>query len=68
MNENSLPKIATVTMLFLDLVSVLLPNVAGVDDRAMIVAVAQRLGLRRMHHTAYGSTRLELGNLGLSIS
>ena len=42
-------------------------QVAFVDDQALYVEVAQRLGMHGIHHTGYESTRSALAALGLEV-
>jgi putative hydrolase of the HAD superfamily len=42
-------------------------QVLYVEDRAMFVQVAQKMGIRGIHHTDFGSTRQQLAALGFSI-
>ena len=51
----------------LDIASVRPEEVVYIDDRAMFVEVAQGLGIRSLHHSAYTSTRAALAGLGLSV-
>ncbi len=53
--------------LALDIAQVPAESVVYLDDRAMFVEVAGKLGIRGIHHTSYESTVNELESLGLSL-
>jgi putative hydrolase of the HAD superfamily len=42
-------------------------NCAYVDDRHLFVEVAQKLGIRSIHHTTLSHTSIELQSMGLSL-
>jgi putative hydrolase of the HAD superfamily len=42
-------------------------QVAYIDDRAMLVEVASKMGIAGIQHTAYDSTKARLAALGLSV-
>ena len=52
----------------LDIAQVDPGEVAYIDDQELFVEVAQSLGMRGIHHTAYDSTRTALATLGLSLT
>jgi putative hydrolase of the HAD superfamily len=43
-------------------------EVVYIDDQALFIEVAQRLGMHGIHHTSYATTRTALATLGLSLS
>lgn len=51
----------------LDIAQVPPGQVAYLDDRLMFVQVAETLGIRGIHHTAYDSTCAKLASLGLNL-
>jgi putative hydrolase of the HAD superfamily len=51
----------------LDIAQVPPGEVAYLDDRLMFVQVAETLGIRGIHHTAYASTVAKLAALGLTL-
>jgi putative hydrolase of the HAD superfamily len=51
----------------LDIAQVEPPEVVYVDDQALFVEVAQRLGMHGIHHTGYDTTRAALATFGLSL-
>ncbi len=53
--------------LALDIAQVPPEKVVYLDDRAMFVEVARKLGIRGIHHTGYESTLEQLEALGLSL-
>ncbi len=53
--------------LALDVAQVPAGRVVYVEDRAMFVEVARKLGIRAIHHTGYASTLEQLEALGLSL-
>lgn len=53
--------------LALDLAQVDPQEVLYIDDQALFVEVAQRLGFHGIHHTSYESTRTAVAALGLSL-
>ena len=51
----------------LDIAQVEPTEVVYVDDQALFVEVAQRLGMHGIHHTSYDTTRAALATFGLSL-
>ena len=58
---------AEIDRLALDLSLAHPAQVAFVDDQALYVEVAQRLGMHGIHHTGYESTRAALAAVGLAL-
>ncbi len=56
---------ADIFRLALDMAQLLPPQVVYIEDTPMFVQVAERMGIRGIHHTDYKSTRDKLGALGL---
>ncbi len=54
--------------LALDCAHVRPEKVAYIDDRALFIEVAGRLGIHGIHHVGYETTRAELESLGLSLN
>ncbi len=52
--------------LALDIASVKADEVVYIDDRQMLVEVAESLGIRSLQHTSFAATRAALAALGLS--
>jgi putative hydrolase of the HAD superfamily len=52
----------------LDIAQVEPTEVVYLDDQALFVEVAQRLGMHGIHHTSYATTRAALATFGLSLS
>jgi putative hydrolase of the HAD superfamily len=52
----------------LDIAQVEPTEVVYVDDQALFVEVAQRLGMHGIHHTSYATTRAALATFGLALS
>jgi putative hydrolase of the HAD superfamily len=53
--------------LALDIAQVTPTEVVYIDDQALFVEVAQRLGMHGIHHTSYDTTRSALATFGLSL-
>ena len=54
--------------LALDIAQVEPREVVFLDDQALFVEVAERFGMRGIHHTSYATTRAALASLGLPLS
>ena len=59
---------ADIYRIVLDVAQVPIEEVLYIEDRLMFVEVAQRMGIRSIHHTGFESTRESLASLGLSQS
>ena len=59
---------ADIYRIALDITQVPPAEVVYVEDRAMFVEVAQRFGIRSIHHVGYESTREALAALGLLLT